>query len=49
MTGTGENVTTKFYILCGDGNFSDWTWSVVKVTGGDASDERENVPSGASC
>lgn len=49
ITGTVESDATNVYILCADGACSDWTWSDVSVTGGSASDECENVPSGASC
>ncbi|KAJ6002463.1 CAZyme family GH28 [Penicillium sp. IBT 35674x] len=49
ITGTVESDATEVYILCADGACSDWTWSDVSVTGGSASDECENVPSGASC
>ncbi|KKY29256.1 putative glycoside hydrolase family 28 protein [Phaeomoniella chlamydospora] len=49
VTGTVESDATNIYILCGDGSCSDWTWSGVSVTGGETSDECENVPSGASC
>lgn len=49
ITGTVESDATEVYILCADGACSDWTWSDVSVTGGSASEECENVPSGASC
>lgn len=53
ITGSVESdatpVATPVYILCGDGSCSDWTWSNVKVTGGQSSSKCENVPSGASC
>ncbi|KAI4599111.1 glycoside hydrolase 28 protein [Pestalotiopsis sp. 9143b] len=48
VTGTvsgGDNI----YVLCASGACSDWTWSGVSVTGGDASSDCENVPSSASC
>lgn len=49
ITGSVESDATPVYILCGDGSCSDWTWSNVKVTGGESSSKCENVPSGASC
>ncbi|GFN14399.1 hypothetical protein AtubIFM56815_005576 [Aspergillus tubingensis] len=49
ITGTLEDDATQVYILCGDGSCSDWTWSGVDLSGGKASDDCENVPSGASC
>ncbi|KAJ5938600.1 CAZyme family GH28 [Penicillium verhagenii] len=49
ITGTVESDATEVYILCADGACSDWTWSGVSITGGSASEECENVPSGASC
>ncbi|KAJ5666971.1 hypothetical protein N7462_011380 [Penicillium macrosclerotiorum] len=49
ITGSIESDAVDVYILCGDGSCSDWTWSDVELTGGEDSDECENVPSGASC
>lgn len=44
VTGKGKGV----YILCGEGNCSDWIWEGVNVVdGGKAS--CEGVPSGVSC
>ncbi|KAF3025580.1 hypothetical protein G7054_g9827 [Neopestalotiopsis clavispora] len=48
VTGTVSG-GTNVYILCASGACSDWTWSGVSVTGGDASSDCENVPTGASC
>ncbi|KAI1343760.1 endopolygalacturonase [Xylariaceae sp. FL0016] len=49
VTGSVADGAVEVYILCGDGSCSDWTWSGVDVTGGEASSDCENVPSGASC
>ncbi|KAI1764311.1 glycoside hydrolase family 28 protein [Hypoxylon sp. FL1150] len=49
VTGTVADDATEIYILCGSGSCSDWTWSDVSITGGEASSECSNVPSGASC
>lgn len=49
VTGSVESSATPIYILCGSGSCSDWTWTVVSVTGGKQSTKCENVPSGASC
>ncbi|KAJ5408026.1 hypothetical protein N7509_001909 [Penicillium cosmopolitanum] len=49
VAGTVESDATPIYIMCGDGSCSDWTWSGVSVSGGESSDDCENVPSGASC
>ncbi|KAB2581238.1 putative extracellular protein [Lasiodiplodia theobromae] len=49
VTGTVEDDATQVYILCADGACSDWTWSGVSITGGEASSKCEGVPDGASC
>ncbi|QKX55521.1 uncharacterized protein TRUGW13939_02615 [Talaromyces rugulosus] len=49
ITGDVASDATNIYILCGDGSCSDWTWTDVSVTGGSASEDCSNVPSGASC
>lgn len=49
VTGSVEDDATQVYILCADGACSDWTWSGVSITGGEASTECEGVPDGASC
>ncbi|MCJ1376910.1 hypothetical protein MMC20_008155 [Loxospora ochrophaea] len=49
ITGTVASSATDFYILCGSGSCSDWTFTGVSVTGGKKSTKCENIPSGASC
>lgn len=49
VTGSVSSDATPIYILCGKGACSDWTWSGVKVTGGEKSSKCQNVPSPASC
>ncbi|KAJ5128152.1 extracellular polygalacturonase [Penicillium atrosanguineum] len=49
ISGSLEDDAVQVYILCGDDSCSDWTWEDVSLTGGDTSDDCENVPSGASC
>ncbi|CDO51184.1 hypothetical protein DV451_004499 [Geotrichum candidum] len=46
------NVLSKgvpYYLLCGKGSCSNWTWSQVKISGGKVSDACKNYPSNASC
>ncbi|KAF5096177.1 hypothetical protein D0Z03_001668 [Geotrichum reessii] len=46
------SVLTKginYYLLCGNGSCSNWTWSNVKITGGKTSEDCKNFPSNASC
>ncbi|KAK4503973.1 hypothetical protein PRZ48_004888 [Zasmidium cellare] len=49
VTGTVTDDAEEVYILCASGACSDWTWSGVSVTGGEASSKCEGVPDGASC
>jgi galacturan 1,4-alpha-galacturonidase len=49
VSGTVSSKATDVYILCGKGSCSDWTWEGVSVTGGKASTQCSNIPSGASC
>ncbi|KAK8209487.1 putative extracellular polygalacturonase [Phyllosticta capitalensis] len=49
VTGSVSDDATQIYILCADGACSDWSWSGVSITGGEASDECSGIPDGASC
>lgn len=49
VTGSVDDDAVPVYILCGSGSCSDWTFTGVDISGGEASDECKNVPSGASC
>ena len=49
ITGSVQSDAAPVYILCGDGSCSDWTWEDVDLSGGQASDECENVPDGIEC
>ncbi|KAI1388358.1 endopolygalacturonase [Hypoxylon trugodes] len=49
VEGSVASDATEVYILCGEGSCSDWTWEGVSVTGGEASEDCSNVPTGASC
>lgn len=47
VTGSVTDDAERVYILCAA--CSDWTWSGVDISGGEASDDCEGVPDGASC
>ncbi|KKA31208.1 hypothetical protein TD95_000825 [Thielaviopsis punctulata] len=47
VSGSVKSSGTDVYILCA--SCEDWTWSDVKVTGGDKKKQCKGVPSGASC
>ncbi|KAK7741795.1 hypothetical protein SLS53_004859 [Cytospora paraplurivora] len=49
VTGTVYDEAINIYIECGEGSCSDWTWTDVKVTGGQNSTDCLNVPEGISC
>ncbi|KAF2138743.1 glycoside hydrolase family 28 protein [Aplosporella prunicola CBS 121167] len=49
ITGSVADDASPVQILCGSDSCTDWTWSGVDVTGGEASDECQNVPDVASC
>lgn len=49
ITGSVDDDAVPVYILCGDSSCSDWTWKSVDISGGEKSDDCENVPSGVSC
>ncbi|KUI63775.1 putative endopolygalacturonase C [Cytospora mali] len=49
VTGTVYKDAINVYIECGEGSCYDWTWTDVKVTGGQDSTECMNVPEGISC
>ncbi|KAF9892113.1 hypothetical protein FE257_002519 [Aspergillus nanangensis] len=49
VTGSVDDDADRVYILCGDGSCSDWSFSGVDISGGESSDDCENVPEGASC
>ena len=49
VQGSVDSSGINIYIACGDGSCTDWTWTEVDVTGGETSDDCDNVPSGISC
>jgi polygalacturonase len=49
VTGSVNSKATDVYILCAAGACSNWSWSGVKVTGGQSSKACQNVPSSAAC
>jgi len=49
ISGTVDSSGYNYYIVCGAGSCSDWTWTNVDVTGGKTSTGCENLPSGISC
>ena len=50
ITGTVDSDATNIYIDCGSSSSCEsWTWDDVSITGGETSDDCENVPDGASC
>ncbi|CZR54943.1 related endopolygalacturonase C [Phialocephala subalpina] len=49
VTGYVDSGATQILIECGSGSCSNWSWSNVKVTGGEQSTACLNTPSGISC
>ena len=50
VTGTVTSKAQPIYLLCGDGACSNWSWSGVKLSGGQGEKKKcMNVPSPASC
>lgn len=49
VTGSVDDDAAPVYILCGEGSCSDWNWKSVDISGGEKSDECQNMPSGISC
>lgn len=47
VTGSVEDDAERVYILCAA--CSNWTWSGVDISGGEASEDCEGVPDSASC
>ncbi|KAL4912141.1 glycoside hydrolase [Aspergillus aurantiobrunneus] len=48
-SGAVDSDGTNIAIVCGSSGCSDWTWTDVKVSGGEDYDSCKNVPSVASC
>lgn len=49
ISGSIESDAVNIYILCGSDSCTDWTWSDITISGGEDSDDCENVPDGATC
>lgn len=50
VTGTVTSNAQPIYLLCGKGACSNWSWSGVKISGGQKEKKKcMNVPSSASC
>ncbi|CAA9959021.1 Polygalacturonase [Pyrenophora teres f. maculata] len=45
VTSSGEN----YFVLCGDGSCSNWSWSGNSITGGGIASNCKSAPKGVSC